>query len=104
MSTLGPASVWYKTAIYFYLHFLYNGAFMLFLVGLFFRRLEEKGIVLNKKKGTQLLALFLSGLGLSFLLSILFAGVNIAIHAFAIVGGVLQLVFFLYVIKLGGKT
>lgn len=37
MNTLGSDSSWYQNAIYFYIHFLSNGFFVLAILGLFFR-------------------------------------------------------------------
>jgi hypothetical protein len=37
MKTFGPTSVWYRHAIYFYLHLLYNGFFIATLFGLWFK-------------------------------------------------------------------
>ncbi|WP_298883954.1 hypothetical protein [uncultured Polaribacter sp.] len=48
MNTLGNSSHWYKNAIYFYLHFQYNGWFLFCLFGLFFYFLEKKGIQIHK--------------------------------------------------------
>src|SRR5690606_32519867 len=40
-------SKWYYFAIYFYLHFQYNGVFIFGLLSLFYHLLEEKGIQFN---------------------------------------------------------
>src|SRR5690606_25130782 len=50
MATLGPESIWYKTSIYFYLHFQYNGWFILALLGFVFYFFEEKGIIFNPQR------------------------------------------------------
>lgn len=50
MATLGPESIWYKTSIYFYLHFQYNGWFILALLGILFYILEERGIEFHREK------------------------------------------------------
>src|SRR5699024_12439929 len=44
MSTLGPESIWYKSSIYFYLHFQYNAWFIIALLRLLFFFLYERGI------------------------------------------------------------
>jgi hypothetical protein len=49
MNTLGNTSHWYKNAIYFYLHFQYNGWFIFCLLGIFFFFLEKKRINIDKK-------------------------------------------------------
>ena len=40
----GSGSDWYFMAIYFYLHFLYNGTFIFILLGMFFWFLDNRGI------------------------------------------------------------
>tara|TARA_R110002072_G_scaffold59514_3_gene151634 strand:+ start:61674 stop:62882 length:1209 start_codon:yes stop_codon:yes gene_type:complete len=50
MATLGTGSIWYKTAIYFYLHFQYNGWFIITLLGILFFILEEKGFQFDRRK------------------------------------------------------
>lgn len=49
MNTLGAESVWYKMALYLYLHFQYNGWMVLALLGLFIYIVELYGILLPKK-------------------------------------------------------
>lgn len=49
MNTLGNTSHWYKNAIYFYLHFQYNGWFIFCLLGLFFFILEKNKIQVDKE-------------------------------------------------------
>lgn len=103
VSTLGANSVWYKMAIYFYLHFLYNGAYILFLVGLLLRVFEDCKVELSRACRVMMLRLFLAGLFLAFLLSVLYAEVPLIVNIAGIIGGVLQLVFFLFLISLVRK-
>ena len=49
MVTLGSTSIWYKLSIYFYLHFQYNGWFMLALCGILFYVFNSIGVVISKK-------------------------------------------------------
>jgi len=48
MNTLGNTSHLYKNAIYFYLHFQYNGWFIFCLLGLFIFLLEKYNLPINK--------------------------------------------------------
>lgn len=41
---------WYNLSIYYYLHFQYNGWFVFAILGLFFRLVENAGIIFNKAK------------------------------------------------------
>lgn len=71
MTTLGNTSHWYKNAIYFYLHFQYNGWFVLCLLGILIYFIERKLIKLSQNKLQQFYRLMIFGtimtLGLSFL-------------------------------------
>ena len=49
MTVLGPESIWYRLAIYFYLHFQYNGWMMLALAGLLFYILEQQQIIVSHR-------------------------------------------------------
>lgn len=99
MTALGATSVWYKAAIYFYLHFLYNGAFMLFLFGLLFRIYEMNGVELTLSKQKRWMRIFISGIILSFFLSILFFDVPVWVNVIAIIGAFLQLYFIVLMIQ-----
>lgn len=71
MSTLGPTSVWYKTSIYIYLHFQYNGWFILALLGIIFYLLEENEIQFNKSNFKSFFLLINFGIIFTVFLSIL---------------------------------
>jgi hypothetical protein len=70
LSTLGPYAVgmlkaqhlqdtfWYPLAIYFYLHFLYNGWFMFGCLALVFRWLEGWGLLSVRSVGDRFITLF----------------------------------------------
>ena len=91
MNILGAESVWYRLAIYFYLHFLYNGWMLMALFGLFFYLLEQRQIQPSKNSfrkffwGTNL------GIVLTFFLSTLFAEPPMFVFVMGGVGGVFQL-------------
>ncbi|GAB3558946.1 hypothetical protein GCM10027577_50860 [Spirosoma fluminis] len=67
-STLGPyalgvlkardlqESIWYNLAIYFYLHFLYNGWFVFGCLALLFRWTEQRGLALTQPTERRLVA------------------------------------------------
>ncbi len=107
LSTLGPyiigvisakglqGSEAYLSALFFFLHFQYNGWFFFVLVGLFFKLLETRKIAYEKRKGlcfyrSFLYAVFpayaLSLLGMSFREKVLFFAVPAALLQIA--GGV----------------
>ena len=92
MNTLGSTSHWYKNAIYFYLHFQYNGWFIFCLLGLFFHFLEKKqNIFINKKTLSNFYKLMLYSCILTLFLSFLWMQPSKAIYLLAIVGGLYQI-------------
>ena len=49
MNTAGSGSAWYRNAIYFFLHFQYNGWFLVAITGIFLYILEKRSFVLPDK-------------------------------------------------------
>lgn len=94
MSILGSESVWYRLAIYFYLHFLYNGWMMMALVAIFIFILEKHRINIPTNKFNRFFWFLNIGIVLSFLLSTLFAEPTMAFYIFGGIGAVLQLLAF----------
>lgn len=100
MNTLGSLSIWYKLAIYFYLHFQYNGWFILALLGLLFYFLERKNIKISINH-RSFLWLLNSSVVLTFTLSVLWTKPMMLLYIIAIIGSVLQLVvYFIIILKL----
>lgn len=94
MSTLGPESIWYKTSIYFYLHFQYNGWFVLALLGLLFFFLEEKGIRFNSKQLKSFLIVLNSGIILTLFLSVLWFKPPMVFYILGGIGAIAQILAF----------
>ena len=92
MNTLGSTSPWYRNAIYFYLHFQYNGWFLVALIGILFAVFERRGIVISKKQFTAFYRFFISGIFLTFFLSVLWMEPNFIFYIISGVGGIFQLV------------
>lgn len=90
MATLGSESIWYKSAIYFYLHFQYNGWFVLALLGIFFYILEEKGIAFDPRRLKSFFLLLNIGIILSLFLSILWVEPPIIFYILGGIGAVAQ--------------
>lgn len=97
MATLGSGSVWYRIAIYFYLHFQYNAWIILGLIGIFVYVMENKGVLIEGKAIKVFLMYFNSGLILTFFLSILFTEPHGVFYIISIAGGTLQLASLSYV-------
>lgn len=92
MNTLGAESVWYRFAIYFYLHFLYNGWMIMALVGILFFVFEKNRINIPHKIFRRFFWIFNLGVILSIFLSTLFANPPVIFNFLGGIGAVLQLV------------
>ncbi len=90
MSTLGPGSIWYRLAIYFYLHFQYNGWMVLALVGLLLLILEKGGWKLEAKEFNGFLRIMIPGVVLSFFLSTLWTDPHWSLYVLGGLGGLMQ--------------
>ena len=102
MNTLGSNSPWYKNAIYFYLHFQYNGWFIFCLIGLFFLLVAHLKISISNKKSRLIYRLFTVSCFLTFFLSVLWMQPHPIIYIIAGIGAVLQaiaLIKFIQIIK-----
>lgn len=94
MATLGTETVWYKTSIYFYLHFQYNGWFVMALLGILFYILEEKGIEFDANKLKSFSWLLNTGIILSFFLSALWFKPHGIIYILGWIGATAQFMGF----------
>jgi len=94
MNTLGSASSLYRNAIYFYLHFQYNGWFIIALFGILFFVFEKYSIHIPKKIFNVFFSLFILGVILTFALSILWMKPHLVFYILAGVGGLFQIVAF----------
>ena len=106
MSTLGPESIWYKTSIYFYLHFQYNGWFILALLGIFFYILEERGLEFNREKLKSFFLLLNFGIIFTLFLSVLWFVPPKVFYVLGLIGAVAQILAFyeLYLLLRGKFT
>ena len=100
MSTLGSASIWYKLAIYFYLHFQYNGWFILALIGILFYLIEQLPVKIDKKRFNIFFYLLNLSIILSFFLSVLWTKPPIIFYILAALGAIIQVVAFLYFFRI----
>ncbi|MCG9971924.1 hypothetical protein [Christiangramia crocea] len=94
MNTAGSGSALYRNAIYFYLHFQYNGWFIVALCGIFLYIFEKKSFVLPKMIFKRFYYLLNAGVILTFFLSLLWMHPHWSIYLIALIGGILQLIAF----------
>lgn len=99
MTILGPLSIWYRLAIYFYLHFLYNGWMLLALIGLLFYILEKKEINLNEKTFNFFFLMINSSIVLSFFLSTLWTDPSIFYNVLGGLGALIQIIAVVFLIR-----
>lgn len=95
MATLGKASIWYKMAIYFYLHFQYNGWFILALVGILLFLFEKRSLQPERKQFSRFFYLLNAGILLSFFLSVLWADPHWVYYVLATLGAIVQVMAFM---------
>lgn len=99
MNTLGETSSWYRNAIYFYLHFQYNGWFILALFGILFRVFEQHQIEISTTAFKRFFTLFNLGVILTFLVSVLWMKLNNSINIIAGLGSLFQIIAFVILLK-----
>ncbi|WP_417265733.1 hypothetical protein [Brumimicrobium sp.] len=99
MATLGPGSVWYRTSIYFYLHFQYNAWMVLGVIGIFLKVLENHDIRIDPRLFKQFMTTFNFGMVLTFFLSVLFTEPHQWVYRLSVIGGIIQLFSFLLLFK-----
>lgn len=100
MNTLGETSIWYKISIYFYLHFQYNGWFIMALTGLFLFALEMQKVIIKPLHLRRIYWLLTAGITLSFFLSVLWVEPPLFLNVLGGLGGVAQLIAFYLLYKL----
>ena len=91
MTTLGATSIWYRLAIYFYLHFQYNGWMILALIGLLLYILEEQNIQVPKAVFKRFFYSINIGIIATFFLSTLFTKPPIILYILGGIGAIFQL-------------
>lgn len=94
MATLGSGSIWYKMAIYFYLHFQYNAWFILALLGIFFYFLEQQNLRFQKKDFKGFFWQLNAAVILSFFLSVLWVEPHWIYYVLGGIGAILQITAF----------
>lgn len=95
MVTLGSTSIWYKLSIYFYLHFQYNGWFLLALTGVLFYLLENFRALIPRADFKRFFQFMIASIILSFFLSVLWVEPPLLFYILAGAGAILQIFAFL---------
>src|SRR5690625_548284 len=85
-------SIYFEMAIYYYLHFQYNGWLFLFLIGTFIILLTKKAIIINERIFKFVFITYFIALFPSYIASVLWAGVIPFGEVFALIGNIGQFV------------
>ena len=111
LSTLGPwaigilsakglaGSEYFNAALYFFLHFQYNGWFIFAILGLFFWLLEHYKISFKQKEANLFYVFFTISIVPTYVLSLLGMSFRNYIIAFGYIAAILQLIALFYLIK-----
>jgi len=83
-------SPWYYFAVYFYLHFQYNGVFVFGVLSLFHTLLEGRGVPMDYARAYRSARLLFSGTILSYALSILWSEPHFLFNGIGFIGALLQ--------------
>ena len=99
MSTAGSNSNLYRNAIYFYLHFQYNGWFIMALIGILFFILEQQNILIPKKIFNRFFILMNIGIVATFGISLLWMKPHLSIYSISFLGALFQLIALYILVK-----
>jgi len=91
---------YYFAALYFFLHFQYNGWFLFVCFGLMFSYLFEKELLHSADINRHIFIIMAITVGPSYLLSILWLKLPRSLHLLANISGILQLLVLFYFIKI----
>lgn len=99
MKTTGNGSDLYKNAIYFYLHFQYNGWFILALLGVVLYIFEQQNINITKRIFNLFFWLMNIGVVLTFGISLLWMKPTMLIYIVSGLGAFFQVISFIILFK-----
>lgn len=89
---------WYLSAVYFFLHFQYNGWFFFAIMGLFIAKLNSIGI--QSKSLKTIFNLFLLALAPAYFLSVLWMKIPFWLYAFVVLASIFQIVGWMWLVKI----
>jgi hypothetical protein len=92
----GSHSDWYYLAIYFYLHFLYNGFFVMTILGLVFKLLDQGGVEYKQVKAERAFVYMNLAVVPAFLLSTLWMQPSSILYAIGAIAALAQVVALIY--------
>ena len=90
----------YFGAIYFFLHFQYNGWFLFVCFGLFFSYLHRKNIITPLFMNRKIFMVMVITVAPTYFLSILWLKLPVTLYLIAAAAGIIQLIVLFYFVKL----
>jgi len=90
---------WYLAAVYFFLHFQYNGWFFFAAMGLFVEWLIDNGIAINKSSSKKIFWLFFIASIPAYFLSALWLPVPSWLYVLIVASAVAQIIGFIILLK-----
>ena len=90
---------WYLAAVYFFLHFQYNGWFFFAAMGLFVEWLIDNGIAMNKNSSKKIFWLFFTASIPAYFLSALWLPVPSWLYVLIVASAVAQIIGFIILLK-----
>lgn len=93
-------TVLYYNAVYFYLHFLYNGFFVFVLFALFFKLLQIQKVVISEKYKKMFFVFLNIACIPAYVLSVLWSTNNAALFIIGFLASLLQIISFLFLFKI----
>lgn len=91
---------WYYFAVYYYLHFQYNGVFIFGILSLYFKLLENREVQYDFVLVRKSCRILLISLFPTYLLSILYTNPGLVYNGVGFLGALLQLIALLYFLML----
>jgi len=116
LSTIGPfflgplsisgmkETIWYNLAIYFYLHFQYNGWFFFGMIGMSFFLLETHRYDFNRKDAFRFIWLNAVAVVPAFALSVLWTDPPMLVYGLALLGTGIQLFSLVFLFRILGPV
>ena len=89
----------YHLAVYYYLHFQYNGVFMFGVLALFYRLLRQKEVVIQEVSAQRGKVLLIVSCLLTYALSALWLQPSVIVYGIGLAGALLQLVAFVFIYR-----
>lgn len=90
---------WYLAAVYFFLHFQYNGWFFFAAMGLFIQWLIDNGIAINKSSSKKIFWVFFTASIPAYFLSALWLPIPLWLYVVIVAAAFAQLVGFILLVK-----